>query len=81
MVASLVPRASQGCLALAKSTQNNSPSRWPAVSIFWVLAGQRPAEQARTEPTCPRLSFRKTMLNDLLRFDVKDCSWCRWVAS
>ena len=19
------------------------------------------------------------MLNDLLRFDVKDCSWCRWV--
>lgn len=18
------------------------------------------------------------MLNDLLRFDVKDCSWCRW---
>uniref|UniRef100_A0A5F8HAD8 Leucine zipper like transcription regulator 1 n=1 Tax=Monodelphis domestica TaxID=13616 RepID=A0A5F8HAD8_MONDO len=20
----------------------------------------------------------KTMLNDLLRFDVKDCSWCRW---
>lgn len=20
------------------------------------------------------------MLNDLLRFDVKDCSWCRWVA-
>lgn len=21
------------------------------------------------------------MLNDLLRFDVKDCSWCRWVAS
>lgn len=24
-------------------------------------------------------SFRKNMLNDLLRFDVKDCSWCRWV--
>lgn len=21
------------------------------------------------------------MLNDLLRFDVKDCSWCRCVAS
>ena len=20
------------------------------------------------------------MLNDLLRFDVKDCSWCRWVS-
>lgn len=22
-------------------------------------------------------AFRKNMLNDLLRFDVKDCSWCR----
>lgn len=21
--------------------------------------------------------IRKNMLNDLLRFDVKDCSWCR----
>ncbi len=25
------------------------------------------------------ISFSKNMLNDLLRFDVKDCSWCRWV--
>uniref|UniRef100_A0A803YJK2 BTB domain-containing protein n=1 Tax=Meleagris gallopavo TaxID=9103 RepID=A0A803YJK2_MELGA len=27
--------------------------------------------------SCPFPSRRKTMLNDLLRFDVKDCSWCR----
>lgn len=45
---------------------HNGPHPWAAVS-----------DRPRTDPTCPWLSFRKTMLNDLLRFDVKDCSWCR----
>lgn len=39
------------------------------------LSDPRPGSAASPFP--PR---RKTMLNDLLRFDVKDCSWCRWAA-
>uniref|UniRef100_A0A8B9IEP4 Leucine zipper like transcription regulator 1 n=1 Tax=Anser cygnoides TaxID=8845 RepID=A0A8B9IEP4_ANSCY len=32
----------------------------------------------RRLPPCDEfVGARKTMLNDLLRFDVKDCSWCR----
>lgn len=42
---------------------------WPPLSDPW------PGSAA--SPVPPR---RKTMLNDLLRFDVKDCSWCRWAA-
>lgn len=81
MVTSLVPQASAGCLDLAKSLKT-APPRPLGCSVHLLgLAGQRPPEQVGTEATSPWLSFRKTMLNDLLRFDVKDCSWCRWVAS
>lgn len=44
---------------------------WPPLSDL------RPGSAASPVPFLPR---RKTMLNDLLRFDVKDCSWCRWAA-
>lgn len=46
-------------------------SPWPSLSISCPTPG------SVSIPRSP-LSFRKTMLNDLLRFDVKDCSWCRW---
>lgn len=46
-------------------------SPWPSLSISC------PSPGSVSIPRSP-LSFRKTMLNDLLRFDVKDCSWCRW---
>lgn len=42
---------------------------WPPLSD--------PRPDSAASPVPPR---RKTMLNDLLRFDVKDCSWCRWAA-
>lgn len=60
-----------------------SPHNRPTPGLQCLSPGSWRADrdQPRTDPTCPWLSFRKTMLNDLLRFDVKDCSWCRWVAS
>lgn len=39
------------------------------------LPDPQPGSAVSPFPPC-----RKTMLNDLLRFDVKDCSWCRWAA-
>ena len=54
-----------------------TPGPAPTGGSLWGLALPEPLNQLPR----PRLllSFRKTMLNDLLRFDVKDCSWCRWV--
>lgn len=50
--------------------------------VHFPGSGQAPPQRAYWDQPHPHwLCFRKTMLNDLLRFDVKDCSWCRWVAS
>ena len=56
----------------------------PLGSRLWTLEHQlaalaEPPNQLPVSVRRSPLSFRKTMLNDLLRFDVKDCSWCRWV--
>lgn len=55
----------------------------PLGSRLWTLEHQlaalaEPLNQLPVSIRRSPLSFRKTMLNDLLRFDVKDCSWCRW---
>uniref|UniRef100_A0A8C3L1D0 Leucine zipper like transcription regulator 1 n=1 Tax=Chrysolophus pictus TaxID=9089 RepID=A0A8C3L1D0_CHRPC len=46
----------------------------------WVKqcgSGRCLGEAVRVGAVFAQLSAEKTMLNDLLRFDVKDCSWCR----
>lgn len=60
---------------------HDGPTPTPGAAVSSPGSWRADPGQPRTDPTCPWLSFRKTMLNDLLRFDVKDCSWCRWVAS
>lgn len=74
--------------ALSRRSKHTVVAYRDAIYVFggdngWVALAQRAAFILAVHHVTMRSRFlssgRKNMLNDLLRFDVKDCSWCRYV--